>query len=145
MAGGLITSISILIINIVTYFLKFERFYLFADSLSACNVQVSDDAGRYVCNYSYFISLEEAEKRRKMFSLFVHVPPFDKVSKETQLECLHKLFELLARCVVEKWEEDPEEEELNEAVAGSDEKKDGNAKVVNKKGNRSFRKLCSIM
>ena len=120
-----------------------EVLFLFAESMSAYNVQVSHDAGRYVCNYSYFISLEEAEKRRKMFSLFVHVPPFDKVSKETQLECLHALFGLISRCVVEQWEADPEEERINEeAVAGSDEKKDGNEKILNKKSLRNF---CSIM
>jgi hypothetical protein len=73
---------------------------------------VSQDAGRYVCNYSYFISLEEAIKRKQhIFSLFVHVPPFSKVSKETQLEFLYDLFRQLATCFLEGWEHVEEEVE----------------------------------
>ena len=43
---------------------------------------VSDDPGRYLCNYIYYTSL----KRRKPddFALFVHVPGFDAISKASQ-------------------------------------------------------------
>lgn len=75
---------------------------------------MSQDAGRYVCNYCYFISLEEAAKRKHMFSLFVHVPPFSKVSKDVQLECMHDLCEQLARCLLEGWEDGEEEEEVGQ-------------------------------
>ncbi|KAL4525796.1 hypothetical protein Ndes2437A_g04229 [Nannochloris sp. 'desiccata'] len=85
-----------------------------AGSLSNYGVVVSQDAGRYVCNYCYFISLEEAAKRKHMFSLFVHVPPFSKVSKDVQLECMHDLCEQLARCLLEGWEDGEEEEEVGQ-------------------------------
>jgi hypothetical protein len=68
-----------------------------------------------------------------MYSLFVHVPPFSKVSKETQLECLNALFELLATCLLQGcWEDDGEED-------GKEEKKEI------QKGNKSLRKLCTLM
>lgn len=49
-----------------------------------------------------------------MFSLFVHVPPFSKVSKDVQLECMHDLCEQLARCLLEGWEDGEEEEEVGQ-------------------------------
>ena len=73
-----------------------------AESLSKYDVLVSQDAGRYVCNYTYFISLEEAAKRQNIYPLFVHVPLFSKVSKVTQLACLEELFVQLGTCLVEK-------------------------------------------
>ncbi len=69
-----------------------------AAALQKYNVLVSKDAGRYVCNYSYFVSLEEASQREGIFPLFVHVPLFSKVSKERQLEFLGALFQELAMC-----------------------------------------------
>ncbi|KAH8054169.1 pyroglutamyl-peptidase [Aureococcus anophagefferens] len=46
------------------------------------SVDVSDDAGRFVCNYLYYCSLE----RRPC--VFVHVPSFDKLGLEDQLATL---------------------------------------------------------
>ncbi|KAH8077117.1 pyroglutamyl-peptidase [Aureococcus anophagefferens] len=49
------------------------------------SVDVSDDAGRFVCNYLYYCSLE----RRPC--VFVHVPSFDKLGLEDQLATLEVL------------------------------------------------------
>ena len=45
-------------------------------------VRVSDDAGRFVCNYIYYCSLERHP------CVFVHVPPLDKVDLEAQVATL---------------------------------------------------------
>ena len=63
---------------------------------------VSNDPGRFVCNYTYCYSLNKFQCHQQVgiFSnarcLFLHVPPFDKVSKENQfwfvaqlMKCLH--------------------------------------------------------
>ncbi len=73
-----------------------------AESLSKYDVLVSQDAGRYVCNYTYYISLEEAAKRSKIYPLFVHVPLFSQVPKETQLAFLEELFVQLETCLAEE-------------------------------------------
>ena len=44
-------------------------------------VEMSDDPGRYLCNYIYF---QNARRGRRC--VFVHVPPFEAVPKEVQLE-----------------------------------------------------------
>lgn len=59
------------------------------------DVAVSDDAGRFVCNYVYYHSLCHA-KAHGTKCLFVHVPPFSKIEGEKQMEFMASLFEILA-------------------------------------------------
>lgn len=59
------------------------------------NVILSDDAGRFVCNYVYYHSLRYAEQKGHK-SLFVHVPLFSKIDKETQMRFVHSLLEAIA-------------------------------------------------
>ncbi|XP_030529352.1 pyrrolidone-carboxylate peptidase [Rhodamnia argentea] len=56
---------------------------------------ISDDAGRFVCNYIYYHSLRFAEENR-IKSLFVHVPLFFTVDEETQMQFAASLLEALA-------------------------------------------------
>ena len=58
-------------------------------------VTISDDAGRFVCNYVYYHSLRFAEKKGHK-SLFVHVPLFSAVDKETQMGFALSLLEAIA-------------------------------------------------
>ena len=58
--------------------------------------QVSMDAGRYVCNYTYFTSLKRFEKTSGLYSLFVHVPSFNAIDAETQAAFVQRLFHRLA-------------------------------------------------
>jgi pyroglutamyl-peptidase len=61
------------------------------------DVQVSHDAGRYVCNYTYFSSLKTFEGRRSgLYSLFVHVPSFHAIDAQTQNDFVAALFDALA-------------------------------------------------
>ncbi|XP_022151050.1 uncharacterized protein LOC111019074 [Momordica charantia] len=59
------------------------------------NVTLSEDAGRFVCNYVYYHSLRFAEQKGHK-SLFVHVPLFSKIDKETQMRFVHSLLEAIA-------------------------------------------------
>lgn len=59
------------------------------------DVFVSDDAGRFVCNYVYYHSLRYAAKHG-IKSLFVHVPLFTKVDEETQMQFIASVLEVLA-------------------------------------------------
>lgn len=59
------------------------------------NVMLSEDAGRFVCNYVYYHSLRFAEQKGHK-SLFVHVPLFSKIDKETQMRFVHSLLEAIA-------------------------------------------------
>ncbi|KAL2491181.1 Peptidase C15 [Abeliophyllum distichum] len=56
---------------------------------------ISDDAGRFVCNYVYYQSLRFAEQNG-IKSLFVHVPLFSTIDEETQMEFAASLLEVLA-------------------------------------------------
>nr|VDD37005.1 unnamed protein product [Brassica oleracea] len=49
------------------------------------DVVLSDDAGRFVCNYVYYHSLRFAEQKGRK-SLFVHVPLFSKIDEDTQMQ-----------------------------------------------------------
>ena len=61
------------------------------------DVQVSHDAGRYVCNYTYFSSLKAVEKKGSgCYSLFVHVPSFHAIDAQTQVRFVFKLLDRLA-------------------------------------------------
>ncbi|XP_021742805.1 uncharacterized protein LOC110708890 [Chenopodium quinoa] len=59
------------------------------------NVMNSDDAGCFVCNYVYYHSLRFAEARGHK-SLFVHVPLFSKIDKETQMRFITSLLGAIA-------------------------------------------------
>lgn len=58
-------------------------------------VTISDDAGRFVCNYVYYHSLRFAE-HNGIKSLFVHVPLFLTIDEETQMQFAASLLEILA-------------------------------------------------
>jgi pyroglutamyl-peptidase len=58
-------------------------------------VMTSDDAGRFVCNYVYYHSLRFAEQNGTK-SLFVHVPLFLTIDKETQMQFSASLLEVIA-------------------------------------------------
>lgn len=59
------------------------------------DVVVSDDAGRFVCNYVYYHSLRFAETNG-IKSLFVHVPLFFTIDEEKQMQFAASLLEKLA-------------------------------------------------
>ncbi|KAM1102953.1 hypothetical protein ACFX15_011210 [Malus domestica] len=59
------------------------------------DVAISDDAGRFVCNYVYYHSLRFAEERCHK-SLFVHVPLFSRINEETQMRFVASLLEAIA-------------------------------------------------
>lgn len=59
------------------------------------DVTISDNAGRFVCNYVYYHSLRLAEQRGGR-SLFVHVPPFSRIDEETQMNFVASLLEAIA-------------------------------------------------
>ncbi|KAG8079575.1 hypothetical protein GUJ93_ZPchr0007g5254 [Zizania palustris] len=59
------------------------------------DVMLSDDAGRFVCNYVYYHSLRFAEQHG-MKSLFVHVPLFLTIDEEVQMHFIASLLEALA-------------------------------------------------
>ena len=57
-------------------------------------VDVSDDAGRFVCNYLYFCSLANGVP-----CVFIHVPPLERLPLEAQVETLSKLRGYLVEAV----------------------------------------------
>lgn len=59
------------------------------------DVVTSDDAGRFVCNYVYYHSLRFAEQNG-VKSVFVHVPLFQTIEEDIQMQFAASLLELLA-------------------------------------------------
>lgn len=59
------------------------------------DVTLSENAGRFVCNYVYYHSLRFAEERGHK-SLFVHVPLFSKIDEETQMQFVVALLDAIA-------------------------------------------------
>eukprot|EP00262_Sarcandra_glabra_P004441 TRINITY_DN15479_c0_g2_i1.p1 TRINITY_DN15479_c0_g2~~TRINITY_DN15479_c0_g2_i1.p1 ORF type:complete len:219 (-),score=39.13 TRINITY_DN15479_c0_g2_i1:188-844(-) len=59
------------------------------------DVVISNDAGRFVCNYVYYHSLRFTEQKGCK-SLFVHVPLFSRIDKDTQMHFTASLLEVLA-------------------------------------------------
>ncbi len=53
-------------------------------------VRISDDPGRFLCNYCFYLSLMRGYR-----AVFVHVPPFEAIPMERQLEILTALIEQL--------------------------------------------------
>ena len=71
------------------------------------DVEVSNDAGRFVCNFTFVESLHRSAElraqladaggaQRNVWSLFVHVPPFEAIDFGTQMHFATTLVELLA-------------------------------------------------
>ncbi|KAD4983209.1 hypothetical protein R6Q59_002885 [Mikania micrantha] len=67
----------------------------FLNKIKGCDAMISDDAGRFVCNYVYYHSLRFAENKGHK-SLFVHVPPFTRINEETQMQFMVALLEAIA-------------------------------------------------
>jgi pyroglutamyl-peptidase len=72
-------------------------------------VRESSDPGRFVCNFTYFLSLDRCQKnnsslngspRTKARALFLHVPPFDQIPEPVQLEFIARLMEGLRKQVL---------------------------------------------
>ena len=61
----------------------------------AFDVMISNDAGRFVCNYVYYHSLRFAEQHGNK-SLFVHVPLFSRINEETQMRFTASLLDAIA-------------------------------------------------
>ncbi|KAJ4960735.1 hypothetical protein NE237_020645 [Protea cynaroides] len=59
------------------------------------DVAMSDDAGRFVCNYVYYRSLRYAEQKGHK-SLFVHVPLFSRIDEDTQMKFAASILEAIA-------------------------------------------------
>lgn len=54
-------------------------------------MKLSQDAGRYVCNYCYYQSLRRCGQRRASLAVhcvFVHLPPFALLPQQRQFEFL---------------------------------------------------------
>ena len=56
------------------------------ESLKEYPFELSLDPGRYICNLIYFLDLSSP-----IPSLFVHVPPFERIDQETQFKALTAL------------------------------------------------------
>jgi pyroglutamyl-peptidase len=59
-------------------------------------VRMSQDPGRFLCNYIYYQALLHQQKAQlPLQSVFVHVPPFHVVPKELQLRVITRLVSLI--------------------------------------------------
>lgn len=66
-------------------------------SKTKCNACVSYDAGRYLCEYIFYKSLQI----ESMKTLFVHVPDFNKYSSLQTAKGLHHILCCMIKCVSE--------------------------------------------
>ncbi len=57
--------------------------------------QVSQDAGKFICNYVYFKSLEFCRQGDNRFGMFLHVPLFSVIPMERQVEFISSLLQIL--------------------------------------------------
>lgn len=73
----------------------------FADKLQALghNVAISHSAGRYLCNYIYFRSLQLCSNVTNWHALFVHVPPLEVIGQDEEMSLAVNLVALLAQKV----------------------------------------------
>jgi len=54
-----------------------------------CPARVSDDAGRFLCNYAYYLALRSGEEREAWTdALFLHCPPPEAIGLERQLSAV---------------------------------------------------------
>lgn len=60
------------------------------------SVGVSIDAGRFVCNWMYYRSLQHSLRLDNVGVLFVHIPSFDVISEEDQITFLCELIQCVA-------------------------------------------------
>lgn len=89
---------------------QLKRALLRRNNHDAWCIEISCDAGRYVCNWTYLLSLIHSSKenkqsfnKRRVHCLFVHVPPFTRISEQQQRLILDDLILHLVRMVtVEK-------------------------------------------
>ncbi|KAJ3435016.1 hypothetical protein M0812_02146 [Anaeramoeba flamelloides] len=56
----------------------------------------SFDCGKYICNYTYYSSMKITHAFTFAKSLFVHVPSFETIDRETQTEFVNNLISLIA-------------------------------------------------
>ena len=63
------------------------------------NVQISHSAGRYLCNFIYFKSLQHCSTFPNWHALFVHVPPLDVIGQDEEMAFAVDLFASLAQKV----------------------------------------------
>ncbi len=54
------------------------------------DVEISNDPGRFLCNYIYFKALQCSSK-----SIFVHIPPFEVCNETIQIDNIKKLIAIL--------------------------------------------------
>ena len=73
----------------------------FADKLQALghNVAISQSAGRYLCNYIYFRSLQLCSIVPNWHALFVHVPPLEVIGQDEEMAFAVDLLAVLAQKV----------------------------------------------
>lgn len=57
-------------------------------------VNFSDDPGRYVCNYTYFKSMQRFSTCSHVDTVFVHAPPEEACSIEQQIHFVNRLIEV---------------------------------------------------
>lgn len=62
---------------------------------------ISEDAGLFVCNYTFYKSLQQSQRnsKQKWHSLFVHVPPFEVLGPEQQLSMAAAVLDGIAAAV----------------------------------------------
>jgi len=63
----------------------------------AIETKRSNDPGRFVCNYLYYTSMDQLQGTVVKSSLFLHIPSFDRIPKEIQLEYLAEVMRILCR------------------------------------------------
>eukprot|EP01026_Neomeris_dumetosa_P077753 TRINITY_DN8398_c0_g1_i2.p4 TRINITY_DN8398_c0_g1~~TRINITY_DN8398_c0_g1_i2.p4 ORF type:complete len:104 (-),score=9.74 TRINITY_DN8398_c0_g1_i2:116-427(-) len=69
------------------------------------DINLSDDAGKFVCNWTYYLSLTDSlQFPGKWHSLFVHVPSLEKESLEEQKVVLTALVQEI--CILLGYEVD---------------------------------------
>lgn len=70
----------------------------FADKLKAAghDVELSESAGRYVCNYLYFRSLQNCTSIPNWHALFVHLPQLEFMNQKQQSDLALDLLDALS-------------------------------------------------
>lgn len=62
-------------------------------------VEISKDAGTYLCNYVYFLSSQKWHDDRNVHSIFIHVPHYETICVDKVYDCF---FDFLS-CVMNKY------------------------------------------
>ncbi|PRP80705.1 hypothetical protein PROFUN_11578 [Planoprotostelium fungivorum] len=60
-------------------------------------VEISEDPGRFLCNFVFFHSLHYCQQRQNNHALFLHVPSFQLIKKEEQLAFVRFLIDTIAK------------------------------------------------